>query len=51
MAAILKMAAIINVRRYALHGICNSNSVCLFVCHNRGLCPHGSTYDYNLFTI
>jgi len=39
------------VRRYALHGICNSNYVCLSVCHTRGLCPHGSTYDHDFFTI
>ena len=26
-------------------------SVCLSVCHTRGLCPHGSTYDYDFFTI
>ena len=47
------------VRRYALHGICYRNSVCLSVspsvclsvCHTRGLCPHGSTYDHDFFTI
>jgi len=27
------------------------NSVCLSVCHTRGLCPHGSTYDHDFFTI
>jgi len=26
-------------------------SVCLSVCHTRGLCPHGSTYDHDFFTI
>jgi len=24
-------------------------SVCLSVCHTRGLCPHGSTYDHDFF--
>ena len=42
------------VRRYALHGICDRNSVCpsacLSVCHTRGLCPHGSTYNHDFFT-
>jgi len=38
------------VRRYALHGICYRNSVCLSVCHTRALCPHGSTYDHDFFT-
>ena len=42
---------IITVRRSALHGICDSNSVRLSVCHTRGLCPHGSTYDHDFFTI
>ena len=46
---------IFTVRRYALHGICDSNSVRpsvrLSVCHTRGLCPHGSTYDHDFFTI
>jgi len=41
--------SVFTVRRYALHGICDSNSVCL--CHTRGLCPHGSTYDHDFFTI
>ena len=44
---------IFTVRR-SLHGICYSNSVrpsvCLSVCHTRGLCPHGSTYDHDFFT-
>ena len=44
---------VITVRR-SLHGICYSNSVCpsvrLSVCHTRGLCPHGSTYDHDFFT-
>ena len=26
-------------------------SVCPSVCHTRGLCPHGSTYDHDFFTI
>jgi len=26
-------------------------SVCLSVCHTRGLCPHGSTYDHDFFTV
>ena len=38
---------VFTVRRYALHGICDSNSVCLSVCHTRGLCLHGSTYDHD----
>jgi len=25
-------------------------SVCPSVCHPRGLCPHGSTYDHDFFT-
>jgi len=33
-----------------IHGICDRNSVCLSVCHTRGLCPHGSTYDHDFFT-
>ena len=52
-------SCIFTVRRYALHGICYSNSVCLSVClsvrpsvcHTRGLCPQGSTYDHDFFTI
>jgi len=54
----IKFLIIFTVRRYALHGICDSNSVCvsvclsvrLSVCHTRGLCPHGSTYDHDFFT-
>ena len=50
---------IFTVRRYALHGLCDGNfvclsvrlSVCLSVCHTRALCPHGSTYDHDFFTI
>jgi len=53
-----KLYFIFTVRRYALHGICYSNYVCLSVrlsvrlsvCHTRGLCPHGSTYDHDFFT-
>ena len=26
-------------------------SVCPSVCHTRGLCPHGSTYDHDFFNI
>jgi len=26
-------------------------SVRLSVCHTRGLCPHGSTYDHDFFTM
>jgi len=26
-------------------------SVCPSVCHTRALCPHGSTYDHDFFTI
>jgi len=51
--------SVFTVRRYALHGICDSNSVRpsvrlsvrLSVCYTRGLCPHGSTYDHDFFTI
>jgi len=43
------------MRRYALHGLSYRNSVilsvCLSVCHTRGLCPHGSTYDDDFFTV
>ena len=50
---------VFTVRRSALHGLCDRNSVrlsvrlsvCLSVCHTRGLCPHGSTYDHDLFTV
>jgi len=49
----LQKLSIFTVRR-SLHGICYSNSVrpsvCLSVCHTRGLCPHGSTYDHDFFT-
>jgi len=48
-------SSIFTVRRYALHGICYRNSVCLSVrlsvCHTRGLCSHGSTYDHDFFTV
>ena len=44
---------IVTVRR-SLHGICYSNSVRPSVrpsvCHTRGLCLHGSTYDHDFFT-
>jgi len=26
-------------------------SLCPSVCHTRGLCPHGSTYDHDFFTV
>ena len=46
---------IFTVRRSALHGLCDRNSVrpsvCLSVCHTRGLCPHGLTYDHDFFTV
>ena len=46
---------VFTVRRYALHGLCDLNSVRLSVClsvrHTRGLCPHGSTYDHDFFTL
>ena len=54
-AKIMWDAFIFTVRRYALHGLCDRNSVCLSVrltvCHTRALCPHGSTYDHDFFTI
>ena len=45
-----EMDLLITVRRSALHGLCDRNSVRLSVCHTRGLCPHGSTYDHDFFT-
>ena len=46
---------VFTVRRYALHGLsyrnCVRPSVRLSVCHTRALCPHGSTYDHDFFTI
>jgi len=46
---------VFTVRRSALHGLSYRNSVRLSVrpsvCHTRGLCPHGSTYDHDFFTI
>jgi len=42
---------VFTARRYALCGLSYRNSVCLSVCHTRGLCPHGSTYDHDFFTI
>jgi len=47
-------STIITVRRYALHGLSYRNVRlfdCLSVCHTRGLCPHGSTYDHDFFII
>jgi len=46
-----KINMFITVRRYALHGLSYRNSVCPSVCHTHGLCPHGSTYDHDFFTI
>ena len=47
--------SVITVRRYALHGLIHRNSVRPSVrpsvCHTRGLCPHGSTYDHDFFAI
>jgi len=47
--------SVVTVRRSALHGLCDRNSVRPSVrpsvCHTRGLCPHGSTYDHDFFTI
>ena len=43
--------SIFTVRRSALHGPWDRNSVRLSVCHTRGLCPHGSTYDHDFFTV
>jgi len=45
------LAVIFTVRRYALHGLSYRNSVRLSVRHTRGLCPHGSTYDHDFFTV
>ena len=53
------IASLVTVRRSALHGLCDRNSVrlsvrlsvCPSVCHTRGLCPHDSTYDRDFFTI
>ena len=47
---------VFTVRRSALHGLVIvilsvRLSVRLSVCHTRGLCPHGSTYDYDFFTV
>ena len=42
---------IFTVRRYALHGLCDRNSVRPSVCHTRALCPHVSTYDHDFFTV
>jgi len=48
-------ALVFTVRRYASHGISYRNSVRPSVrpsvCHTRALCPHGSTYDHDFFTI
>jgi len=47
------LCLVFTLRRYALHGLCDRNSVRLSVClsvrHTRGLCPHGSTYDHDFF--
>jgi len=52
---------VFTVRRKASHGLCDRNSVRLSVhlsvrlsVHlsvTHGLCPHGSTYDHDFFTI
>ena len=42
---------VFTVRHYALHGLSYRNSVRPSVCHTRALCPHGSTYDHDFFTI
>jgi len=41
---------VFTVRR-SLHGLSYRNSVRPSVCHTRGLCPHGSTYDHDFFTV
>ena len=46
-----KQWLVFTVRRYALHGLSYRNSVRPSVRHTRGLCPHGSTYDHDFFTI
>jgi len=38
-------------RRYALRCLSHRNSVRPSFCHTRELCPHGSTYDHDFFTI
>ena len=57
------LCSIFTVRRYAQYGLSYRNSVhpsvrlsvrlsiCPSVCHTRALCPHGSTYDHDFFTI
>jgi len=51
----LDTLSIFTVRRSALHGLCDRNSVrlsvCSSACHTRALCPHGLTYDHDYFTI
>ena len=46
---------IFTVRHSALHGLCDRNSVRLSVglsvCHTCALCPYGSTYHHDLYTI
>jgi len=53
--AMCEHVILVTVRRYALHGLSYRNSVrpsvCPSVCHTRALCPHGSTYDQDFFTI
>ena len=48
---IVTVISVFTVRRYALHGLSHRNSVRLSVCHTRALCPHGSTYDHDFFTV
>jgi len=44
-------AGIFTVRRSAWHGLRDRNSVRPSVCHTRGLCPHGLTYDHDFFNL
>jgi len=44
-------STIFTARRYALRGHSHRNSVRPSVCHTRGLCPHGSTYDHGFFAM
>ena len=54
---VLYGTTVFTVRRYALHGLWDRisvrPSVRLSVClsDTRGLCPHGSTYDHDFFTV
>ena len=46
----IKTCTLFTVRCYALHGLSYRNSVCLSICHTRGLCSYDSTYDHDFFT-